>query len=251
MTRVFEIPSEAVVPGEAGVLRALGGRDLDAHGARVERLLRHALDEFRRQVRPRGIVADVDAAGFAAIYEGEGDNEIPSPLAEIFPRASSLVLFAATVGAPVGERIAALFDAGDFALGAALDAAASEGTELAGVFLERAVLREAREKGAARETRVLRYSPGYCGWNLTGQRALFSALDPGAIGIRLNARCLMDPLKSISGVMVLGPAGIHDFDNDYGFCAACRTKDCRTRVRNLVSDAPEGDDDGGAGEDRR
>jgi len=251
MTQIFEIPPEAVVPGDADVLRALGGRDVAAHGARVEQLLRQALDEFSRQASPRGIVADIGAAGFAAVYEGEGDNETPSPLAEIFPRASSLALFAATVGAPVAERIAALFDAGDFALGAALDAAASEGTELAGVFLEDAVLGKARDRGAAREIRVLRYSPGYCGWNLTGQRALFSALDPGAIGIRLNARCLMDPLKSISGVMVLGPAEIHEFDNDYSFCAACRTKDCRTRIRSLVSDAPEGDNDGRTGEDRR
>ena len=237
------------MPAEADVLRALGGGS--AAGARVARLLGETLEELRGRAEPRGVVADIDAAGFAAVYDGEGGNAALSPLAEIFPRASSLILFAVTLGAPVGERISELFDSGEFALGTALDAAASEATELAGDALDRALLAEARGKGTNDALRVLRYSPGYCGWNLTGQRALFAALRPGEIGITLNERCLMDPLKSISGVMVLGPAEIHEFDNDYAFCAECRTKDCRARVLSLISADPEGDEDGGAGEDRR
>jgi len=234
--RIVEIPLEEVVPTAEAVLRSLGGpSDRDA-GARVEQLLREALEEFRAEAEPRGIYAGVDAVEFATIYAGEGDNEAPSPLLEIFPRADRLALFAATVGGQVSDRIAALFDEGSLALGATLDAVASEATELAGVHLDRVALEEARSEGTAdADTRVLRYSPGYCGWNITGQRALFAALDPGAIGIELTASCLMQPLKSISGVMVMGPAEIHDFAADYGFCSDCRTKDCRLRIRELKS----------------
>jgi hypothetical protein len=236
MRQTFEIPLPQVVPTEGALLRALGSPHDRAPGERVERLLGEALEEFRALAQARAIVADVGANEFAAIYEGAGDNEVPSPLPEILPRADHLLLFAATVGAAAPDRILALFDEGQPALAVTLDAVASEGAELAGVWLDHAVLADARKEGTADEaTRILRYSPGYCGWNVTGQRALFAALGPEAIGIRLTESCLMEPVKSISGVMVVGPAEIHDFANDYGFCSECRTKDCRLRIRRLRS----------------
>ncbi len=234
MKRVIDISPAEVAPTEEGVLRALGVPPDQPPGERVRQMLAEALEAFHAEAQPRGVFAEIDAREFAAVYEGEGDNEIPSPLAAIFPRAERLALFAATVGAPLSERIAALFDEGQLALGATLDAAASEGTELTGVHLDRVALDEARRAGAAdAATRILRYSPGSCGWNITGPRALFAALGPEEIGVSLNASCLMEPLKSISGVMVMGPVETHDFSNDYGFCEDCRTKDCRSRIQNL------------------
>jgi hypothetical protein len=204
-------------------------------GERVDRLVADALDELRRAACPRGVVASVTTDEFATIYEGESGNDAPSPLAEIFPRSERLILFAATVGAPLSERISALFDDGSLALAAMLDAAASEATELAGVHLDGLVLEGTRLGGQANQfTRALRYSPGYCGWNLTGQRALFAALGPEEIGIHLTDNCLMEPLKSISGVIVLGPRETHDFTDDYSFCSVCRTRDCRRRIEELT-----------------
>jgi hypothetical protein len=246
MGREIEIPREAIVPSETAVLRALGVPSGHDAGSRVDGVLADAMEEFRKSAEPRGTIAGVDADRFAEIYEGEGDNEVPSPLPGIFPRAEALTLFAVTVGAGISERITTLFDEGQLALGATLDAVASEGTELAGVHLDHTTLEEARASGRVGEgSEVLRYSPGYCGWNITGQRALFAELDPGRIGIGLNESCLMEPLKSISGVMVMGPAEIHVFDDDYGFCGSCRTHDCRRRITELTRGAattrPDGD----------
>jgi hypothetical protein len=252
MGRVVEIPLPAVVPEEAAVLRALGVPADAPPGQRVRAVLVEALGELRDRAEPRGIVAEIDAQAFAEIFEGAGDNERPSPLEGIFPRAEHLTLFAVTIGEPVGERIAGLFGEGRFALGATLDAAASEATELAASHVDRIVLKEAREHGAADAGgRVLHYSPGYCGWSITGQRALFAALAPDEIGIRLTESCLMEPLKSISGVMVVGPAKIHDFENDYGFCSDCRTQSCRARIKRINTEESKGDEDGNPGEDRR
>jgi hypothetical protein len=231
---VVGIHTTRVVPSEEAVLAAMGVPSGNEQGERVEKLVADAIDELLGTACPRSVIASVTDDEFAAIYEGEGDNEVPSPLAEIFPRSESLILFAATLGAPLSERIASLFDDGSLALAAMLDAAASEATELAGVHLDRMMLRMAREAGLAdTRTRALRYSPGYCGWNLTGQRALFAALDAGEIGVTLTDSCLMEPLKSISGVIVLGPAEIHEFDDDYTFCSSCRTRDCRRRISEL------------------
>jgi hypothetical protein len=249
--RIVEIPIAEVEPTRDAVLRALGGPEDRPADARVDRLLTEALEELRAMGDPRGMFAEVGADRFAEIYEGEGDNEAPSPLAEIFPRADLLVLFVVTVGAQLSERITTLFDERSPALGATLDAAASEATELAAVYLDHIVLEEARQAGRAREgSALLRYSPGYCGWNLTGQRALFAALKPDAIRISLTESCLMEPLKSISGVMVLGPPEIHDFENDYPFCSECRTKDCRRRIQAIKASHGEGDVDGDPERDR-
>lgn len=234
MRRVVGIPPASVIPTEEAVLEAMGVPVGNEQGERVGRLVEEALGELRAASCPRGVLASVTPDEFAAVYEGEGDNDTPSPLAGIFPRAHGLVLFAATLGAPLSERISELFDEGSLALGAMLDAAASEATELAGVHLDELVLRGAHSAGWADEhTRALRYSPGYCGWNLTGQKALFAALDAGEIGVTLTDSCLMEPLKSISGVIVLGPREVHEFEDDYAFCASCRTHDCRRRIAGV------------------
>ena len=239
MKKLIDIPPPSVVPTEDGVLRAMGVPAGQSQGARVERLVAEALEEFRSGARPVGIAAEIAPDEFSRIYEGAGDNDSPSPLLEIFPRAELLTLFAVTLGAPLSDRVSALFDDGKLALAATLDAAASEGTEHAGVYLDGMVLEDARATGRAGDaTTILRYSPGYCGWNLTGQRALFAALGPEEIGIHLTDNCLMEPLKSISGVMVMGPAEIHRFTDDYSFCSTCPTHDCRRRIRALTETRP-------------
>jgi hypothetical protein len=88
------------------------------------------------------------------------------------------------------------------------------------------------ERGAHRPGR-LRYSPGYCGWHLSGQRALFAALQPEEIGITLRESMLMVPLKSMSGVIVAGLPAIHAFADDYPFCGECRTRGCRERIARV------------------
>ncbi len=239
MRRVVGILPASIVPSEEAVLGAMGVPPGSEQGERVDGLVADALDELRRAACPRGVVTNVTTDEFARIYEGESDNDTPSPLAEIFPRAEELVLFAATLGAPLSERIAALFADGSLALATMLDAAASEAAELAGVHLDGLVLEGARLGGQANQfTRALRYSPGYCGWNLTGQRALFAALGPEEIGVHLTDNCLMEPLKSISGVIVLGPREIHEFTDDYSFCSACPTHDCRRRIKELTQTRP-------------
>jgi hypothetical protein len=129
--------------------------------------------------------------------------------------------------------IGELFATREFALGSVLDAAASEATERAGDAVERR-FRECAG-GAPADAAALRYSPGYCGWDMTGQRALFAALRPEEIGITLRESCLMEPLKSMSGVIVAGPAAIHEFEDTYDFCADCRTRGCRDRIRRAVA----------------
>ncbi|UCD93579.1 MAG: hypothetical protein JSU69_07355, partial [Candidatus Zixiibacteriota bacterium] len=182
-----------------------------------------------------GIVDEISESEFESVYEGEGRNETATPLKEIFPLADNLALFAITVGETVSSEIEALFEEGDFALAAMLDTVASEATEIAGIIAERRYLEflvsERRNFG---ESTVLRYSPGYCGWHVSGQKRLFEFLRPEEVGIILTESYLMQPLKSISGLMVVGRREIHDFEMSYPFCENCRTQECRLRIGTIM-----------------
>lgn len=78
------------------------------------------------------------------------------------------------------------------------------------------------------------FSPGYCGWHVSGQKRLFESLRPDEIGIELSESFLMQPLKSVSGVIVVGPREIFDFDDAFSFCDECSTHSCRDRIRTVL-----------------
>jgi hypothetical protein len=193
-------------------------------------VLETALEAVAALARPAAVVQDVSADEFRSVHVGDGRNDSATPLAEIFPRAVRLALFAATLGEPLSFEIQRLFDQGDLATAVMLDAAASAAAEQMVELLE---LEYSETAGLKPRAGVLAYSPGYCGWHVSGQRALFEALQPAEAGITLNDSCLMRPLKSVSGVLVAGPPEIHDFDDDYPCCSACTTRECRDRIARI------------------
>lgn len=67
-----------------------------------------------------------------------------------------------------------------------------------------------------------RYSPGYCEWPLVGQKTLFSMIGNHGIGISLTDSCLMQPIKSVSGIIGIGK---DVKEHPYG-CAICGSTTC-------------------------
>jgi len=49
-----------------------------------------------------------------------------------------------------------------------------------------------------------RYSPGYCGWATEEQHKLFGLLPEGICGVSLTESALMQPIKSVSGIIGIG-----------------------------------------------
>jgi hypothetical protein len=184
---------------------------------------------------PRGCVAAIDAADFAHVHAGEHHNDARTPLAGIYPRADALALFTATLGAPLTEAIADLFARNHPALGYVLDTLASEAADgLAYRLADEVAAQAADDSPVPVGTRALPYSPGYCGWHISGQRALFDALRPDVhVGVTLNDSFLMQPLKSVSGVVVVAPPDVHDAGMDYECCGTCTTRACQDRLLAL------------------
>ena len=225
MITVLDISVAEIMP-DAGAILAQQG--VPEHAAGFDQLLalaEAARGELAATLAPAGVLAAVTREEFAGIYPGQGFNDPDTPLALIYPRAESLALFAVTCGQAVCDRIRDLFFANDSPLGAALDAGASLAADQAAqVAQDRFVA--ALDDGAA----FLRYSPGYCGWHVSGQKAVFSCLGSETAGITLTDSYLMHPLKSVSGVIIAGRPDIHDFTNDYTFCTGCKDKECRERI---------------------
>jgi len=71
------------------------------------------------------------------------------------------------------------------------------------------------------------YSPGYCGWPVSDQQKLFSLFDEENCGITLSESCLMDPIKSISGIIGIGA----NITKQPYSCTICDSKNCLYRNR--------------------
>jgi hypothetical protein len=216
-------------PQATAVYAAMGLKSGSLPSPRSSALLQQALELFSNYSEPQGVSEPVAMDEFAGIYSGQGRNAPDTPLAKIFPRAGSLCLFAFTLGARISGEIKRLFACDDLALGAVLDAVASLAADQAGRVAEEWVESQTANQKEGALFRALLYSPGYCGWHISGQEKLFARLRPEKIGISLNPSFLMMPLKSISGVLVAGPASIHQFSAVYPFCAQCKSPTCRER----------------------
>ena len=225
-------PAESL-PGRAEVLRLQGLPPDGTPSPRTAALFEEARAAYLATAEPRAVVGEIALEEFAEVYRGEGRNAPETPLAAVYPKAGRMALFAATVGDRVTADIRALFERNQPALAAMLDSVASAAADRLAGLLDPQYLAWIGEAGAD-GWRAYPYSPGYCGWHVTGQRRLFARLQPEEIGVTLNASCLMQPLKSVSGVLVAGPREIHDFAPSYAFCVECRDRPCRGR--NASSD---------------
>lgn len=70
-----------------------------------------------------------------------------------------------------------------------------------------------------------RYSPGYCNWSVSEQHKIFTLLPENFCDVTLTESSLMIPLKSISGVIGIGP----DVVRSEHPCQLCPRTDCIKR----------------------
>ena len=136
------------------------------------------------------------------------------------------VLFLATIGADITDAVNELSDESHMADAYILDAMGSVAVEdLVGQFH----LRTERDCLNRGQSVTIRFSPGYCDWDITEQQKLFPAFEKKNAPVTLTKSCLMEPRKSISGLF-----GIVPFDNGkpvgkYIPCRDCAKKNCIAR----------------------
>lgn len=229
---VLRLTPECIRPHGALVLTRMQVPAGAALSDRLRALLDEAADTFAREAAPVAVFDELPVGEFEQLYEGAGRNQPHTPVPVVARRAEALALFAGTLGPAMDAAIARAFGQGNAALGCVLDTYASIAAER---LAERAAdrFRECVDRRHPDGRFVLPYSPGYCGWHVSGQRALFERLRPGEIGIVLNASCMMVPVKSVSGVLIAGSREAHRFSPSFPFCEACTHRECLDRMRAL------------------
>jgi len=130
-----------------------------------------------------------------------------------------IAIFLTTVGEKFDSWSRGLFDNGDFDQGYIADLIGSELAEAAADEVESIIQRIAKQNNLSITNRL---SPGYCGWNVSEQKKLFSLLPDNFCGIKLTESSLMIPMKSVSGIIGLGKSV---FKRPYP-CATCNYTDC-------------------------
>lgn len=134
------------------------------------------------------------------------------------------VIFVASIGQNLEKRVAQLMDEGHMVKAAMLDATGSEAAEKTVEYLQAQVRKLAK---ACNAEVTLRYSPGYCDWDIAQQRLLFKAVEPEAAGVMLTQECLMLPRKSISGIIGIGWGDKRRIR--LSPCRSCTKQDCPHR----------------------
>ncbi len=248
MNKIIKFKINEIEPEKDIVFKENGYSSVKNIPEKIQNLYEESLNIFRENSNPVGIYSEISKDKFAKIFLGEGNNSDEAPISQIYPKADNIALFAITLGKKVSEKIRELFRKNDFALGHILDCIASLAADNAVRNLEEFTIRlhsvsvfaarsrdkstgQAEKNGEHQENLLtLAYSPGYCGWHISGQKKLFEYLHPEKIQITLNDSFLMIPLKSVSGVLITGKREIHKFKNSFSFCCLCKTKSCLERM---------------------
>ncbi|MFH1936136.1 MAG: vitamin B12 dependent-methionine synthase activation domain-containing protein [Bacteroidota bacterium] len=199
--RIFHYSINEIIPEREVVFQSQGIGQEKNVPQKITGLYDYALSMFTKDAEPEGLIKEISIPEFAEAFQGNGENEPDTPVQHVFPRADCLALFAFTLGKKISDTITELFSGKDFALAYMLDSIASASADQAASITEQGFLSKLNERIRMEESaKTLLYSPGYCGWHISGQQQLFKKLQPERIGISLNSQYLMIPLKSISGV---------------------------------------------------
>ena len=134
-------------------------------------------------------------------------------------KSESVAIFLCTAGEEIGIRSRKAMQEKDLLLGYLYDVVGSEIVEAAADLMQNELEKAAISSG---KKITNRYSPGYCGWDVAEQHKLFQLVPYNYCGIRLTPSALMDPVKSVSGIIGIGE---NVKSNPYT-CSICDLKDC-------------------------
>jgi hypothetical protein len=148
--------------------------------------------------------------------------DVKSIVSNQIRKAERAALFLCTAGPGIEKWSKAQMAAGDLMKGYVIDVIASEIVEKAIDKIHDNLEQEMKALGFGVTDR---YSPGYCGWQVSEQQLLFSFFPDNYCGIQLSESSLMYPIKSVSGMIGIGPQA----DRTGYTCEFCPIKDCLYR----------------------
>ena len=216
---------------ELAIDRSIVERDLGYRKGPTPEIVRQLIDEILPEVPLRLTIQcgyrilPQDLVSFTNEGILCGDVQISTGpiIANQLKKSKTVALFVSTAGPLLEQWSRQLMADGDMMKGFLVDAVGSEVADRASEWLEKHLAEHVDPRGWAVTNR---YSPGYCDWPVTDQQKLFSFLPPLFCGISLTPSSLMIPIKSLSGIIGLGP----DVQRGAYQCSICDLKDCFRRM---------------------
>jgi hypothetical protein len=176
-------------------------------------------------IAPRVVYRAIRSVASAGDVIDAGDRSLSIPgIARLWGPLTHAGVAICTIGDALETQVRELFEAREFPLAVMLDSVGSAATEHLAESANDRLCQLAIPLGLRVANRI---SPGYAGWDVTDQRALFSLCPGEPAGVRLNEACVMTPAKSISFLVAIGP----DVRVDHYFtqCRRCWMRDCAYR----------------------
>lgn len=128
--------------------------------------------------------------------------------------AKKVALFIGTAGSGISEHAQNTSKKGELLQGYIFDVIGSVVVEKAIEQIQEELTTLIKIEGFSVSNR---FSPGYCDWKVTEQQKLFSLFPPGFCGITLSDSMLMNPIKSVSGIIGIG-AGLKQTGAQCNWC---------------------------------
>jgi len=207
------------------VLRYLGYQAKHEVAPRVLSLVDGHIQSASQLIEPQYsyVIRDVERVEGARVFLGDVVFE-SRIIAKLMRRCQKAAIFAVTIGGLLERKVQQLAKEGRVLDAAIVDAVGSEAAERAAAAVQKRVSEIANAQGLGIS---LRFSPGYCDWDIRQQAMVFRALNGRSAGIRLTDSCLMVPRKSISGVIGMSPHG-GELEG-WSPCKTCKQRNCPGR----------------------
>jgi len=188
-------------PDWCGIRRYLGYPDEAAPSADIVQRIEQIVSPARRCLEPRGAFSLYTVSEQTSRSLTLGAATIIGNVADFLRHAQRVAVFVVTAGEPISRLSERAAKQGEVLAAWVLDALGSWAAEAAAD----ALMERIRPHLGDQEALTLRYSPGYCGMDIEQQRVLFRLVRADSVGVKLLPSLLMRPLKSVSGVVGLGP----------------------------------------------
>jgi hypothetical protein len=141
-----------------------------------------------------------------------------------FRKSESIAFFLCTAGEEIGAYAEKLMRQGDLLEGYIMDIVGSEIVEASMDKIQDELEQQLSQQGLKITNR---YSPGYCGWSVSEQQKLFSFFPGNCCDITLTSYSLMQPIKSVSGIIGIG----HEVSRKGYTCSLCSMANCIYRKK--------------------
>lgn len=161
------------------------------------------------------------------IFLKKNDNQISlrsTQLPKILKKSDAVTILLVTAGSKITHESRRLMAGGKMTQALAVSAVGSAMVVDLMKQLTRQVFIEAQKRNYGT---TLRVGPGYTGWHLNDQSVLFSCFDQDTLPVTLNHGVMMEPEKSLLGMVGLNPGGKEAPEIEP--CRICDLKGCDMR----------------------